>query len=124
MTNDIESTSRTSTGLTPEVSVLLIYLFGWISGLIFILIEKQNRSVRFHALQCIVLNIALLGVLIVLQIAAFIPILGFLFSLVVIPLVGLGTFILIVIIIVKKFQGTDVRLPKLGDIAENVLNSL
>ena len=124
MTNEIENTSHTSTGISPAVSVLLIYLFGWVSGLIFILIEKQNRSVRFHAIQCIVLNVALLAVLIVMQIGALVPFLGFIFSLVAIPLVGLGTFVLILIIVVKKFQGSDVRLPILGDMAEKVLNSL
>ncbi len=38
-----------SIGLDPNIAAALSYF--WIIGLIFFLIEKQNRFVRFHALQ-------------------------------------------------------------------------
>ena len=40
----------TSTGIQANVAGLLSYVLGWISGLIFILIEKENKFVRFHAM--------------------------------------------------------------------------
>ena len=44
---------KTSTGLAENVAGLLCYVLGWISGLIFILIEPENKFVRFHAIQSI-----------------------------------------------------------------------
>jgi len=43
--------------LEENVAGLLCYLFGWISGLIFLLIDKRP-FVRFHGAQAIALNIA------------------------------------------------------------------
>jgi hypothetical protein len=43
-----------STGLEPNTAGLLCYLGGWISGIIFLVIEQENKFVRFHALQSIV----------------------------------------------------------------------
>ena len=45
---------KTSTGLQENVAGLLCYVLGWVTGLIFILIEKENKFVRFHAMQSIV----------------------------------------------------------------------
>ena len=44
----------TSTGIQPNVAALLSYLLGWVTGLIFFLIEKDNKFVRFHAMQSII----------------------------------------------------------------------
>ncbi|MEE8374098.1 MAG: hypothetical protein V3R87_10300 [Dehalococcoidia bacterium] len=51
---DARSTA-TSVGLRPNVAALLCYLLGWITGLIFIKLEKENDFVRFHAMQSIVI---------------------------------------------------------------------
>ena len=45
---------KTSVGLQANVAGLLCYLVGWITGLIFFLIEKENKFVRFHALQSLI----------------------------------------------------------------------
>jgi uncharacterized membrane protein len=49
------SATKSSTGLDENVASLLAYLFNWVSGLIFFLIEKNSRMVRFHAMQSILL---------------------------------------------------------------------
>ena len=43
----------TRIGLQQNVVAVLCYLLGWITGLIFILTEKENQFVRFHAMQSI-----------------------------------------------------------------------
>ncbi len=55
-----------TTSLEPNVAGLLCYLAAWITGLIFILIEKENKFVRFHAMQSIVTFGAIFVVCIVL----------------------------------------------------------
>jgi len=47
--------TATSMGLQQNAAGMLCYLLGWITGLIFIKLEKDNDFVRFHAMQSIVI---------------------------------------------------------------------
>ena len=49
-----QNLGTTDTGIKPNVAALLAYLLGFVSGLVLILIEKNNKFVRFHAMQSIV----------------------------------------------------------------------
>lgn len=59
-------TSQSSTGLDENIAALLSYVLGWIGGLVFFLIEKNSRFVRFHAMQSLLLSGGLFIVMIVL----------------------------------------------------------
>ena len=50
--------SNSQTGLSENVAGLLCYILGWITGLIFLLIDKRP-FVRFHAAQSIVVFLGL-----------------------------------------------------------------
>src|SRR5678809_616815 len=63
---------KSSTGLDENIASLLSYVFGWVSGLIFFLIEKDSRLVRFHAMQSLLFNILVGVVCFVLWIVLFI----------------------------------------------------
>jgi uncharacterized membrane protein len=102
---------KTSSGMTQNLAGLLCYLAGWITGLIFFLIEKENRFVRFHAMQSLI-TFGGLGVL--LFILSFVPILGWL---VMMGLYVVG-FVLWVVLMIKAYQGEMFKLPVIGDIAE------
>ena len=67
-------TEKTSTGLDANLAAALSYLLGFVSGAVFLLLEKENRFVRFHALQSVLAfgAITLLWVLL-----NAVPILGF-----------------------------------------------
>ena len=102
---------KTSTGLDENVAGLLCYVLGWVSGVIFLLIEPENKFVRFHAIQ----SIAVFGVLtIVFILLRTIPVLGIVFSV----LIGLLGFILWIVLMVKAFQGKKYKLPWAGNFAE------
>src|SRR6516225_143091 len=49
-----------SIGIDPNIAGALSYF--WIIGLIFFLIEKKNRFVRFHAFQALAYGVALISV--------------------------------------------------------------
>jgi len=49
-------TAKSSTGLDENVAALLSYIAGCITGLVFFLIEKDSRLVRFHAMQSLILS--------------------------------------------------------------------
>lgn len=102
---------KTSSGMNQNVAGLLCYLAGWITGLIFFLIEKENRFVRFHAMQSIITFGSLTVLFMVL---GFIPILGWM----VMPILGILQVILWIILMVKAYQGELFKLPVIGEIAE------
>ena len=103
---------KTSTGMNQNVAGLLCYIGGWITGLIFFLLEKENRFVRFHAMQSI---ITFGGLSVLSMILSWIPILGWFFVVSVIPILWL---ILWILLMVKAYQGELFKLPVIGDIAE------
>lgn len=102
---------KTSSGMQPNLAALLSYLFGFLTGIIFYLIEKENKFVRFHAMQSIIV----FGFLFALSfILSFIPILGW----VLLPVLWIGQVILWIILMVKAYQGEYFKLPFAGEIAE------
>jgi uncharacterized membrane protein len=46
-----EREGRSSTGLSPHMASVLCYVGAWLSALIFLILERDSRLVRFHALQ-------------------------------------------------------------------------
>jgi uncharacterized membrane protein len=49
-----EKDMGSSTNLKPNTAGLLCYLGGWVTGIVFLIIERKNRIVRFHAMQSLV----------------------------------------------------------------------
>ena len=108
---EIKDQGKTSTGLQANVAGLLCYLLGIITGIIFYLIEKDNKFVRFHAMQSIVV----FGAFFVLSmVLSFIPVIGW----TLLPILGLVTLILWIVLMIKAYQGEYFKLPVAGDIAE------
>jgi len=102
---------RSSTGIQPNIAALLSYALGIVSGIIFFLIEKENKFVRFHAMQ----SIMAFGALFVLQIALpMVPFVGWMLA----PFVSLLGLILWILLMIKAYQGEMFKLPVIGDIAE------
>ncbi|MDP9326488.1 MAG: DUF4870 domain-containing protein [Candidatus Dormibacteraeota bacterium] len=100
---------------------MLAYLFGWVGGLVFVLIEKENREVRFHAWQSIAFNVAVVAVYIiyiVLSIILSIVHLGVIAGLLYfVVILGLG--IVWIMLMVRAYQGQIWKLPIIGDFAAN-----
>ena len=102
---------KTSTGMEQNIAGLLCYVLGWITGLIFYLIEKDNKFVRFHAMQSIVVFGALTVVSIILGV---IPVIGWIIG----WLLGVLALILWIVLMVKAYQNQWYKLPIAGDFAE------
>jgi uncharacterized membrane protein len=95
--------AKSSTGLEENVAALLSYVAGWVTGLIFFLIEKDSQFVKFHAMQSIIF----FGACVVLS---FIPWVNI--------VIGLLALIMWIILMVKAYQGEKFKLPVIGDLAE------
>jgi uncharacterized membrane protein len=108
----------------------LSYVFGWVSGLIFFLIEKESRLVKFHAMQSILLNvlIAVAGIalwivtfiiwIISTQLPGFVGAIVSLLATLIWIVFSIGLLIAWILCLVKAFQGTYFKLPIIGNFAE------
>jgi uncharacterized membrane protein len=98
---------KTSTGLRENIAGLLCYVLGWVSGIIFLLIEPENTFVRFHAIQSIYVfgTLTIAGIIL-----GWIPVIG--------VLIWIVTFILWIVLMVKAYQGTRYKVAWAGNLAE------
>jgi len=97
--------------MDANIAATLSYLVGFVTGVIFLLPEKENKFVRFHAMQSTILFAAIVVIDILLQL---VPILG---ALVVIFVVIPASAILWLLLMFKAYQGEEFRLPLVGDVA-------
>jgi uncharacterized membrane protein len=103
-------TKKTSTGLDENVAAVLCYVVWWITGIIFLLLE-ENKVVRFHAMQSIIVFGAVTVVAAILGFGPlFFPYFGWIVW-------GIGIALWIVLM-VKAYQGGKYKLPVAGDLAE------
>jgi uncharacterized membrane protein len=108
----LDNSQKTSTGLDANVAAALSYAFGWVTGLAFLVIEKDNQFVRFHAMQSTIAFATLSLGFVLLQ---SIPLLGMLLSVfIVIP----ASALIWLLMMFKAYQGERFKLPFVGDMAE------
>jgi uncharacterized membrane protein len=106
---------KTSIGLDENLAATAAYALGWISGLAILLMEHDNRFVRFHAMQSTIVFGILSGIWFI---GWSIPFIGWAVSAFVIPPVSI---ILWLVLLLKAYQGELFKLPIVGDIAEQRL---
>ena len=99
--------AKTSTGLEENVAGLLCYVLGWVSGLVFILIEKENKFVRFHAIQSIIVFGILFLASIILSRILFLG-----------GIIGILGLVLWIVLMIKAYQGEKYKVPWAGNLAE------
>lgn len=111
-----------TTGLAPNIAAMMCYILMPVSSIVFLIVEKQDSDVRFHAWQGTFLGAGVLVFVIALQILEAImgAIAGFLGSIIgfFVPLVWLGGLVLWVVCLVKAYQGERWKIPVVGDMAE------
>ncbi len=110
--------------MTDNVAGALCYLFGFITGILFLVLApyNQNRNIKFHAFQSIFLNIAWfvlwIGVTIVSIALHVIPVLGAILSILLHAAIGIGFFILWLYLMFKTYNNEKIVLPVIGPMAE------
>ncbi|MGE5815958.1 MAG: DUF4870 domain-containing protein [Acidobacteriota bacterium] len=92
-----------STGMDITLAAMLAYSLGWLTGALFLVLEKNSRFVRFHAWQSVL---------------TFLPIFLMFWLL---PLWFLAWPLVVAVwllLMYKAFQGERFKLPVVGDIAD------
>jgi uncharacterized membrane protein len=103
----MDEKEKSSTGLDENVAGFLCYLFGFITGIVFLVVEKENRFVKFHAMQS---TITFLGLFVISIVLGWIPAIGVLILIV--------SLILWLLLMIKALQGKRYSLPIVGKMAE------
>jgi uncharacterized membrane protein len=111
-------------GLSENVAGLLCYVLGWITGLVFFLIDKRP-FVRFHAAQSIVTFGALHVISLILATAFGMSFwvggwAGFSMGWALVELVHLVALILWIVCMVKAYQHQMFLVPIAGNIAQGI----
>ena len=106
----MDEKERTITGLDENVAGFLCYLLGFITGIVFLVVEKKSSFVKFHAMQS---TITFLGLFVISIVIGFIPIIGLL----VYP-IWILSLIVWLILMVKALRGERYSLPIVGKMAE------
>lgn len=116
----MDNKDTSSLGLEPHVAAFLSYVF--FTGIIFLMIEKENKYIRFHAWQSVAFLAAIVMIFVGCKIV--IGILMMVFA----PLAGLVEFLLWITLMVcvvfwivsmvKAYKGEMYQLPIVGDIAK------
>ena len=125
---------KSSTGLDENIAALLAYVFGWVSGLVLFLMEKDSKLVRFHAMQSILFCVAIAAISIALWIvivvlvlvAAMLPdimrsLFGLLATLIWL-IYSVALLIAWILCLVRAYQGQFFKLPVVGNMAEKIVN--
>ena len=106
---------KTGFGLKKETSGALAYVLGPITGVIFLVLEK-DPFVRFHAMQSIVVFVGLFAIQWMLGLTIILAIL--------VPLVGIVSFILWLMLIYKAWQGEEWEVPFVGKLVRQLVKKV
>ena len=107
-------------GLDENIAGLLCYLLGFVSGIIILIMERENKFVRFHALQSTMWFILLTIVSLVSGwIFGWIPLIGGLIS----SVLTLLTVASAIFLMYNAYMGKQFKIPIIGDVVEGQLGS-
>ena len=118
MGTKIDAPDTSSTGLDSNLAAALAYLLGFLSGILFLAIEKDSRFVRFHALQSTMVFLVTFVATVLTNTLWAIPLIGWLISILLNMLLVPLTLILWLFLMFKAYSGERFKLPILGDLAE------
>ena len=119
-----QSSQSTQTGMAENVAGLLCYVLGWVTGIIFFLIDKRPY-VRFHAAQSIVVfgGLHVINIVVAIIFGAGFMMMGgwgsFGLGFVLYSLINLVAFILWILLMVKAYQGEKFEVPVAAGIAKS-----
>lgn len=120
MANKLNPIGKSSLGMDENLAALLAYVT-IVGGLVFFFVEKESKFVKFNAMQSSIMGAGWIVIWVASRILGNIPFIGFLFVLLT-GLIGLGYFILSIIMMIKAYQGEWLELPVIGKIAMEQAN--
>ncbi|WP_407355584.1 DUF4870 domain-containing protein [Methanolobus sp. WCC5] len=108
-------TYKTKLGLDENIVAALSYVGFWITGIIILLIEPDNRFVRFHAMQSLMIFLPLSIVVLVI---AWIPYIGWILA----DFLGFFSLFLVPVFAIIAYRGILLKVPVIGSYAYRMID--
>lgn len=106
---------KTSLGIPENLTAVCAYALTFISGFIILILEKENKFVRFNAMQSFATFLLLTALSFILGFIPFVGGIG-------IRIVNIVSFVLWILCMFKAFKGEMFKVPVIGDIVEKQIN--
>jgi len=106
-----ETKEKSSIGIDANIAAALSYVAGFITGIIFFVLERKSKFVKFHAMQSIIVFGALFIIFSIL------PVLG-IFHAAIYNILRILSLVIWILLIIKAYRGEQYKLPFVGEIAE------
>ena len=120
---DDKINKKTSLGLSENIEGVLCYSFGFVTGIVFLFLEDENKFVRFHAIQS---TIVFLPLFIIYIAITFLPMVGMIMDMmswpIVVPVFSVIMIIFWLFMMYKAFIGERYKLPIVGNFTERQLS--
>src|SRR4030042_5944951 len=99
-----------TTGLQEHVACLLCYVGWWISGIVFLVLEPNNKNIKFHAWQSIIISVPVSILAIIFSSIHGLWFIG--------TILWIGGWVLLLYVGVMAYQGRKIIVPVAGALAE------
>lgn len=114
---------RRGSDLDPHLSGALAYLLGPVTGILFLVLDREHPYVRFHAVQCLVVSVvwtaAWLAVTILGILLGWVPLLGWLIEVLLVLAVSMAGLVLWCYLMLRAFRGDEWEVPVIGPYARD-----
>jgi uncharacterized membrane protein len=130
----VQPPASAGTELQPNIAAAIACFFSVLGGIIFLVLEKKNKFVRFYAMQSVVFGaiafllffgfavVAGVFISVIGRIPLIGPLFGFIVSLIYVALF-LGFWAISIMTIIKAFKNKEWEIPYIGPIARKQLVS-
>ncbi len=106
--------------LKPNMASAACYLLGWVTGIIFILLTKEHKVIRFHAWQSLI-TFGILTIPVQLLLWPSLLFKGLHIGLVILYyLIVVLSFVLWIVLMYKAYRGELFKLPFIGNLAQKL----
>jgi uncharacterized membrane protein len=114
-----------TTGIDARLAAVLCYSLWWVTGLLFLILERRDRSVRFHAAQSLVLfgglSFVLAGVGALSAVALLLSNQAYQIVQATGNVVWLGAVVLWLVLVLKAWRGETWRVPLFATLADGIV---
>lgn len=107
-------TYDTKLGIDENKVAALSYIGIWVTGILILLIEKENRFARFHAMQSV---LVFLPLSLLVFFIAWIPYVGWVLA----DFIGFPAIFLVVIFAIMAYRGMKFKIPFIGGYAYRLI---
>ena len=118
-------TAPSTTGLDERLAGVLCYSVWWVTGGLFLLLERQHRVIRFHAAQSLILFGVVSALLVALGALSAVSLMlsGALYELMQVfgKLLWLGATVVWLVLVLRAWRGEVWRVPLVAALADRVV---